>query len=192
MKKLINPFTYYSGGTTLAIGVAGMALMVWIAQATGQTFRGLTSIGIGESSWLQLAGQLLAGWALFSALLYAAARIFSPSQIRLIDIVGNQAMARLPYLVLLLFELLYSTPQLLHDAEEIQQLNFAEMTSYTPPIGLVLSGVVGIVVLVWFFAWSWMGFSIAANLRGKRAAAIYIGCYLLAEGLMTAGAHLLK
>lgn len=192
MKKLINPFTYYSGGTTLAIGVVGMALMVWIAQATGQTFRGLTSIGIGESSWLQLAGQLLAGWALFSALLYAAARIFSPSQIRLIDIVGNQAMARLPYLVLLLFELLYSTPQLLHDAEEIRQLNFAEMTSYTPPIGLVLSGVVGIVVLVWFFAWSWMGFSIAANLRGKRAAAIYIGCYLLAEGLMTAGAHLLK
>ena len=192
MKKLINPFTYYSGGTTLAIGVAGMALMVWIAQATGQTFRGLISIGIGESSWLQLAGQLLAGWALFSALLYAAARIFSPSQIRLIDIVGNQAMARLPYLVLLLFELLYSTPQLLHDAEEIRQLNFAEMTSYTPPIGLVLSGVVGIVVLVWFFAWSWMGFSIAANLRGKRAAAIYIGCYLLAEGLMTAGAHLLK
>ena len=192
MKKFLNPFVYYSGGVTLTVGWIGMALMVAVAAVTGQTFRGIFSFGVGELSCWRLAGQLLAGWILFSGLLYAAARIWSPSQIRLIDIVGNQAMARLPYLVLLLFELLYSTPQLLHDVEEIRQLNFAEMTSYTPPIGLVLSGVVGIVVLVWFFAWSWMGFSIAANLRGKRAAVIYIGCYLLAEGLMTAGAHLLK
>lgn len=34
-----------------------------------------------------------------------------------------------------------------------------------------------------FFAWSWQGFSIAANLRGGRAVACYVVCYLLAEAL---------
>lgn len=192
MKKLLNPFTYLSGEVTLALGLAGMAVMIWTAGATQQTFRGILSFGIGERTWLQLAGQLLAGWAILSGMLYAAARIFSPSRIRLVDIAGNQAMAKLPNLLTLLSAVVYSPQQLLQDVEAIKQLDLTEMQAYQPPVGMVLSGVVSIVVLVWFFAWSWQGFSIAANLRGRKAVFVYIGSFLIAEVLASVCTSLLQ
>ena len=192
MKKFLNPFVYYSGGKTLALGLIGMAAMVWIAGATGQTFRGLISFGIGEPPWWQLALHLTAGWALFSALLYAAARILSSSHIRLIDIAGNQALAKLPNILLLLSALLYSPQQILHDADVLEQMSVKELLTYTPPIGMLVSGIIAVAVLVWFFVWSWKGFAIAANLHDKRAVISYIGCYALTELLMAGGMLLLK
>ena len=183
MKKFLNPFVYYSGGVTLTVGLTGMALMVAVAAVTGQTFRGILSYGIGDLSCWRLAGQLLAGWILFSALLYAAARIFSTSQIRLIDIAGNQALAKLTGLPLLLFAFVYPSRQLLQEAERFQQMSLAGMQNLMPSSGMILTGLLAIVVLVWFFVWSYRGFSIAANLRGWKAAGIYVGCYLLAEVL---------
>ena len=184
MKKFLNPFVYYSGGVTLTIGLLGMVAMVGVAGATDQTFRGLISYGIGERVYWQLAGQLFAGWLLFSGILYGAARLFSASHVRWVDIAGNQALAKLSGLSLLLFACLYSPQQLLHDTEAIQQMDLSQLQNWTPPIGMLLAGGWGICVLVWFFAWSWMGFSIAANMHGKKAVGIYIGCYLLAEGLI--------
>lgn len=183
MKKFIDPFTYFSGGTTLAIGAVIMAVMTIVAGISGQTFRGVLSYGIGEVSYPRLALQLLSGWGVFSALLYAAARWFSPSHIRIIDIAGNQALAKLPSLILLVGSALYPIENTLADLEQIQTLNISELATFTPPIGLLFFGLAALALLVWFFAWSWRGFSIAANLRGGRAAAIYIGCYLIAEVL---------
>lgn len=37
MKKILDPFTYYSGGATLVAGLAAMAVMVAVARMTGQT-----------------------------------------------------------------------------------------------------------------------------------------------------------
>lgn len=183
MKKLLDPFTYFSGGTTLSIGLLVMAGMVAIAGATGQTFRGVISLGIGDLSYLRLAGQLLAGWGIFSGLLYGAGRWFSASRIRIIDIAGNQATAKLPWLVLLLCSPIYPSEQIAGDLEQLQNANLLELQSFVLSAGLLVYASIALVMLVWFFAWSWRGFSIAANLRGGRAVGLYIGCYLLAEAL---------
>lgn len=183
MKKLLNPFTYFSGGTTLVIGFVVMICMTAVAGISDQTFRGIISYGIGELSYPRLALQLLAGWAVFSALLYGAARWFSPSHIRIIDIAGNQALAKLPSLVLLVCSALYPIGNTLAEVERLQTMTVRELATFTPPIGLLLFGLTALALIVWFFAWSWRGFSIAANLRGKRAVGIYIGCYLVAEAL---------
>ncbi len=181
MKKILNPFTYFSGGTTLSVGAVIMAAMIVTAHLTGQTFRGVISIGIGHMSYGRLALQLLAGWAVFSALLYGAGRWLSPSHIRLIDIAGNQALAKLPFCVLLICSLCYPIEKMTGDLTEIQSLNFSEINHYIPSIGLMLYSVAALLMVVWFFVWSYRGFAIAANLRGWRAAGSYIGCYLLAE-----------
>ncbi len=183
MKKLLDPFTYFSGGTTLSIGLFVMAGMIAIAGATEQTFRGVISLGIGDLSYLRLAGQLLAGWGILSGLLYGAGRWFSKSRIRIIDIAGNQALAKLPWLVLLLCSPIYPSEQIAGDVEQLQNANLLELSSFVPSAGLLVYASIALVMLVWFFAWSWRGFSIAANLRGGRAVGLYIGCYLLAEVL---------
>lgn len=181
MKKFIDPFTYFSGGTTLAIGTVIMLCMIAIAGISDQTFRGISSYGIGELSYPRLALQLFSGWAIFSAMLYGAARRFSPSHIRIVDIAGNQALAKLPSLFILIVGALYPVEKTMADLEQLQALSIGELVNFTPPIGLLVFGIVASALLVWFFAWSWRGFSIAANLRGGRAVGIYIGCYLLAE-----------
>lgn len=191
MKKFLNPFVYYSGGATLTAGMIIMAAMVAVAGATGQTFRGIFSFGIGELAWWRLAVQLLAGWLIFSGVLYGAARLFSPSQIRLIDIAGNQALAKLPGLLMMLTILLYSPQRLLDEISVVLQNDTAALQHYTPSAGVLLTGVIGIVVLIWFFVWSYRGFAIAANLHGKKGAFVYIGSYLIAELLASGCTSLL-
>lgn len=183
MKKILNPFTYFSGGTTLAVGAVIMAVMIITAHLTGQTFRGVISLGIGHLSYMRLTLQLLAGWAAFSALLYGTGRWLSPSHIRFIDIAGNQALAKLPFGVLLICSRFYSIERMMGELTEIQSSSLSEINHYAPSVGLIVYSVAALLMIVWFFAWSYRGFAIAANLRGWRAAGSYIGCYLLAEVL---------
>lgn len=183
MKKILNPFTYFSGGTTLFAGAVIMAVMIVTAHLTGQTFRGVISIGIGHLSYMRLTLQLLVGWAVFSALLYGIGSWLSPSHIRLIDIAGNQALAKLPFGVLLICSPFYPIEKMIGGLTEIQTLSLYEINHYTPSVGLILYSVVALLMTVWFFLWSYRGFAVAANLRGWRAAGSYIGCFLLAEAL---------
>lgn len=189
MKKICDPLTYYSGGATLAAGLVAMAVMVVTARMTGQTFRGVMSIGLGDLPLWRLALQRLAGWAVLSGVLYGAAAWFSSSRVRLIDVAGNQALAFVPFtLFLLSLELI---PGLGISEEMKEQLRQGVMDTalMQPTVGILLFGLVSVVVLVWFFAWSWRGFSVAANLRGGKAVGIYVCAFLVAEvlaGLCTA------
>ncbi len=182
MKKICDPFTYYSGGVTLAAGLVAMAVMVAVARMTGQTFRGVLSIGLGDLPLWRLALQRLAGWAVLSAVLYGAAAWFSSSRVRVIDVAGNQALALLPFAVLLLLEMIpgVGIPEEL--AEQLKQ-GVADPALLQPTAGMLVFGIVSVVVLVWFFAWSWRGFSVAANLRGAKAVGIYVCAFLLSEVL---------
>ena len=182
MKKLINPFIYFSGGTTLCTGLVVMAAMVVIAGLTGQTFRGVISYGIGDYPFWRLALHLAGSWVIFSLLLYGAARAFSPSKVRLIDVAGNQALAKLPGMLILIYGA-FSLDEVMNEANLLMQKDMAALQNYSPSANILLLSFVAIIATIWFFAWSWNGFSIAANMRGRRAIGIYIVCYLLAEVL---------
>lgn len=182
MKKLINPFVYFSGGTTLCAGLVIMAAMVLTAGLSGQTFRGILSYGVGECQFWRLALHLFGSWAVFSLLLYAAARAFSPSKIRLVDIAGNQALAELPGLLMLVCGT-FALDKVMAEVEQFTHTDMEQLQSITPSANLLLFSLAAIIVIVWFFAWSWKGFSIAANMRGWKAAGIYILCYIVAEVL---------
>lgn len=176
MKKFYDPFTYYSGGTTLAAGLVAMAAMVAVAGLTGQTFRGVISIGLGDLPFWRLGLQRLAGWLLLSAALYGVAAWFSPSRVRAVDVAGNQALAFLPYLVLLLVGMIpgQGIP------EELKQ-GVVDMSMLPSMTGLLVFSVVAVLMLVWFFVWSWRGFSVAANLHGAKGAGVYVCAFLVAE-----------
>ncbi len=182
MKKFYDPFTYYSGGTTLAAGLVVMAATVAVAALTQQTFRGVISIGLGDLPVWRLGLQRLAGWLLLSATLYGAAAWFSPSRVRAIDVAGNQALAFLPFLVLLLVSMIpgLGIPEELKQQLEQGAIDPAMLQS---AVGLVVFGFVSVFMLVWFFVWSWRGFSVAANLRGARGAGLYVCAFLVAEVL---------
>lgn len=95
MKRLLTPFVYHSGETTLAVGTVGMFAAVAIARLGGETFRGVLSSGYGDLTFGELLLQCFAGWAVFSALLYCAALVGAGSKVRAVDLFGNQLFARL-------------------------------------------------------------------------------------------------
>lgn len=177
MKKLINPFNYLSGEKTLAIGVAGLLVMALTAWYYGDVFRGVVSSGYGDLAFWQLVLQQLAGWGIFASLLYLAARLLSTSKIRAVDIYGNQLFARIPFLIILLGGAIPVIKSLTTEMETMTALEITAM-DITP---VLLFGFLALAVLIWFFVWSYQGFSVAANLRGGKAAAAYIVSYLLAE-----------
>lgn len=178
MKKLIDPFKFFSGETTLMVGIVGLLLMASLALWSGATFRGVVSLGFGELALWQLLLQLIAGWGILSFVLYAAALFFSRSKIRVVDIFGNQALARVPFLLLLIGSMVFPVHQ---TAEQLLTLTQEEVLANVDLVGLTLFGFFSLAVLVWFFWWSYRGFAVAANLRGGKAVGIYIICYLLAE-----------
>lgn len=178
MKKLIDPFRYFSGGTTFVVGAAGMLLISFLARWSGSTFRGVVSQGLGDLAFWQLLLQQIAGWGVFSLLLYGAGLLFSRSKIRALDIFGNQALARVPLLLILLGSMLSPIRQM---TEAMLTITPQEMLESVDMVGLTIFGFFSIAVLVWFFWWSYRGFAVAANLGGGKTVAIYIVCYLLAE-----------
>lgn len=178
MKKLIDPFRYFSGGRTFAVGVAGMLMISLLARWSGTTFRGVVSQGLGDLAFWQLLLQQIAGWGVFSLLLYGAGLFFSRSKIRALDVFGNQALARVPLLLILLGGMFSPIRQM---TEAMLTTTPQEALENMDLVGLTIFGCFSLAVLVWFFWWSYRGFAVAANLRGGKAAAIYIVCYLLAE-----------
>ena len=164
MKKLIFPFRYYSGEKTLVAGLVLMVLSTVLASVAGTTFRGVVSQGIGTLGF----GLLLA-------------RIFSHTRTRIIDLVGNQAWARLPLLFMLLGGMLPVVRRTIDTMAgmtptDMMQLDLMWVTIY---------GFFALVMLVWFLWWSYCGFAVATNLRGGKGVAIYIVCYILAEVVAT-------
>ncbi len=96
------------------------------------------------------------------------------------DVLGNQALARVPLILLLLGTRVFPVRRL---TEQILTMTPEEVLANVDLVGLTVFGLFSLAVLVWFFWWSFRGFAVAANLRGGRAVAIYIVCYLLAEGV---------
>lgn len=102
LQKIADPFNYWSGEKTLAAGAIGGIVMAAINRLGGQTTRGVVSSGYADLTFLQALCQILAAWLLLATLLYIAARLLSKSRIRAVDLYGNQLLARIVLLPILL------------------------------------------------------------------------------------------
>lgn len=180
MKRIVNPFVYLGGGRALAWGIVGLLATAAIATWSGQTFRGIVSVGYGDwPLWKTTVAQLLI-WGVFASLLYAAGLLLSRSRIRAIDVYGTNLFARLPFVLLVALASLTSIRDYL-DSISNQHLNQLEMT--LPPVSLLLFALAVVFVLIWYFTWTYNAFVVSTNLRGGRAIASFLVCYVLAEVL---------
>lgn len=177
LKKIIDPFNYYSGERTFAVGVVGLFAAALVNRLGGETTRGIVSSGYGDLSFIQALCQILAAWLILGTLLYIAARLLSKSKIRMVDLYGNQLLARIALLPVLLLGALAS---LRTAALQLAETSPQELAAHLP-IGLIGFGFAAIICLIWFYLWSYRGYAIAANLKGWKAVVSYIVCYLLAE-----------
>lgn len=176
IKKLINPFNNIAGGKSLIIGLIGMIATCVAAYYTKIIFYNTISTTYGQSSFLFLGIQALINWLSISILLYMAALLFSKSSIRLIDIFGTQAFARLPFLLAAIFTFPSLSKKLMDYALNIKA-----------PINIT-SGDIILIIIHFFFAIlavTWMitlsvnAYKVSANLKGTKLTVIYIICLMI-------------
>ena len=100
VRWMFNPFVRIAGPRSLIIGLAGIVAAGVAAAGAGIHFDGLLDVHAGNevALWVPVVEGLV-NWAVFTLLLMVVALLFSKSAVRLIDIAGTQAMARMPLLL---------------------------------------------------------------------------------------------
>lgn len=182
MKKLFHPFRYLAGGKALAWGLIVLILTCVFSWQTGVVARGNMSIGYADGylSLLAVTVRMLFIWVVPATLLYVASLVFSRSRVRAVDVYGTNLFASIPLTAGMLLAALSPLRALeegvgagLYDTARLEAL------MATPAMIFILVSL--LLVIVWYFWWSYSAFSVSANLKGGKAVAIYAVCFILAQ-----------
>ena len=179
VRWMFNPFVRIAGPRSLIIGLAGIVAAGVAAAGAGIHFDGLLDVHAGNevALWVPVVEGLV-NWAVFTLLLMVVALLFSKSAVRLIDIAGTQAMARMP---LLLVAAICNLP-LIQDAFDGVAAAVISGQLAGLPWGALATGIlVTLAGVVWMVALMWKAFSVSCNMKGGRAIALFILAVLLGE-----------
>jgi hypothetical protein len=187
-QSLFHPFITVAGGLALGLGLVSNLLTSWIGSFAGAHFDGVldTHVGARTPLWV-FVGEGLIDWLSLALMLLLAGRVMSKTQFRTVDLVGTQALARGP---MLLVSLMCLAPgfqrytqalvkSLTSMAKHPNEPVFPALNADTVVFILVTLGMLA--CLVWMVALMWKSFSHSCNLRGGRAIAAFIVGLLLAE-----------
>jgi len=190
--KILNPFTYIAGTKTLVWGVGGIVITSIFACFGPIHLDGALDIHIGLNNYssdfwsigqnLLFLSEGLINWIIISGILYVSSVILSKSKVRIVDVLGTQAFARLP-LFLSVFIGAF-TP--LEKASAYVLHEFANMGNEVDinPVQLglfILFMLSTITSIIWMVIWMYKAYTISANLKGTKAIVSFIVSVLLSE-----------
>ena len=182
VRWMFNPFIRIAGTRSLAIGLVGIVAAGLAAAGAGIRFDGLLDLHAGNevALWVPVVDGLV-NWVVFTLLLLLVALLFSRSAVRLVDIAGTQAMARIPLLPL---AAICNLPWIRDAFEGVVWALIHGALPGLPWAALavgILATLAGLVV--WMVALMWKAFSISCNMKGGRAIALFILAVLIAEAV---------
>ena len=170
---LFNPFVRIGGEQALAIGLAVIVVSGLVAAAGGAHFDRLLGFRAGFSvSWWVPVVEGLVNWSVISVLLVLVSLLVAPRTVRLVDIAGTQALARVP----LLLAALACVPAPVRDANAELATAAAEgrISLSMPPAAIVVAGLFALACVIWMVWLMWKAFAVSCNQRGARAVAIFV------------------
>lgn len=179
---LFNPFVYIAGGKALVLGLAGIFLAGFFGAFTNTHFDGVldTHTGAGAPLWLFLAEGVV-DWLCLGLVLLIAGRIISRTSFRTIDLLGTQALARWPAILIALATLpkgfarfSNSILEQIRDGKTIA-FNTVDAVTFLIAVGVML------VLVIWMVALMYRSFSVSCNVAGGRAIGVFIGGVIVAE-----------
>lgn len=176
---MFNPFVRIAGIRSLILGLAGIVAAGLIAAGAGIRFDGLLDVHAGYevALWVPVVEGMV-NWAVFTLILVVAALLFSKSAVRLIDVAGTQALARMP---LLLVAAICGLPWIREAFDELALSAIGGQMAGIPWMGVVAGAVVTLAGIVWMVALMWKAFSVSCNMKGGRAIALFVLAVLIGE-----------
>ncbi len=176
---MFNPFVRIAGIRSLVIGLAGIVAAGLVAAGAGIRFDGLLDVHAGNevALWVPVVEGMV-NWVVFTLLLMVVALLFSKSAVRLVDIAGTQAMARIP---LLPVAAICALPWIRDAFDGLAAALLSGQPDGIPWMGVAVGAVVTLAGVVWMVALMWKAFSISCNMKGGRAIALFILAVLIGE-----------
>ena len=165
--SFINPFRYVAGTRALVIGLAGMLLTAIIAWYSKTHFDGVLDAHFGMEAPLSLfIIEGVISWLCAVVCFYVAGMTLTRSSVRIVDIAGTIAFARLPMIFVALVGFFVSgTPVNIEDIH----------TSF------IVAGVVGMLFTIWMVTWMYQAYIISSNLKGAKGIISFIVTLIVAE-----------
>jgi hypothetical protein len=189
IQTLFHPFLTIAGALSLVLGLLAILLAGWIGFHQGLHFDGVLDAHVGGRVplWMSLAEGVI-DWLTLALPLLFVGRILSKTAFRAIDLIGTQALARWPTLIVSLLCLAPGfhrfTAALI---KSMQSMTANPAKIVWPPLGMdaFVFGIVTVLMLactVWMVALMWKSFSHCCNVRGGRAVSAFVLCLVGAEG----------
>lgn len=180
---LFNPFERVAGWAALIAGLAILFLTALTAYYGNIHLDGVLDLHVTEG--LTLTTCLLEGlinWLSLSAFIYLAGLIFSRSVFRLVDVLGTQALARVPFFFSCLVSLLCFNADILHYFEHAF-LGRGEAVTITAGDMALFAGMLltTLAMTVWAVMLMYRAYSVSCNVKGTKAVLSFIGALLFAE-----------
>jgi hypothetical protein len=180
---LLNPFEFVAGARALVIGlglivVAGLGASIARVHLDGVMDAHMAAPPL--PAWVFI-GEGLINWLALSLPLVVAGRALSRSRVRAIDVLGTEALARAPMLVVIGLALLPGVStcaqELVRALQEQREsaCGTAHMTSF------LMFGLGAAAAVTWMIFWMYRAFAVSCNLRGGRAVAAFAVVLLAAE-----------
>jgi hypothetical protein len=180
---LFNPFFYIAGVQALGLGLAAIFLAGLVGSWGHAHFDGVLDTHVGASAplWFFFAEGLM-DWLCLGIVLLVCGKIISKSAFRAVDLLGTQALARWPTLLISLITL---PKAFLRFANELaQQLKQGKFQLNAADSIIFFAIVIAMIPLVcWMVALMYKSFSVSCNVKGGKAIGTFIAGIIVAEVL---------
>jgi hypothetical protein len=180
---LFRPFVYVAGGKALGLGVVVIALTGLLGSIGSTHLDGVLDLHSGASAPLWLFPvEGLADWLCLALVLLVFGKIISQTAFRVVDVLGTQALARWPSLVMVLITL---PPAFLRYSQAlVHQIQTNPMQ--LPPISadaiyFFAATLLVFPFLIWQVVLMYQAFAISCNVRGAKAIVTFFVGLVAAE-----------
>ncbi len=179
---LFNPFVYVAGTRALGLGL-GVVLLAGLIGCLGAThFDGVLDVHSGaDAPWWVFLAEGMVAWLCLSVVLLVLGRIISKTPFRTIDLLGTQALARWPTVLISLVTLPKGVQRF--SASLVQQVTHPGGQLQLGPDAVVfaISVLAMIPLLCWMVVLMYKSFSVSCNVKGGKAIGMFIAGLILAE-----------
>lgn len=179
---LFNPSVYIAGAQALGLGLAAVLLASLIGSLGNAHFDGVLDTHVGATAplWFFLLEGIV-DWLSMGLVLFVLGKMISQTKFRSVDVLGTQALARWPTLLISLILLPPAFQRITN--ELVRGFRAGGLPKISAADGLFLGAVVlALLVLVcWMVALMYRAFSVSCNVKGGKAIGTFIGGIIIAE-----------
>lgn len=179
----LNPFHYVAGVHALVVGLVLVVATGVLGALSNSHQDGILDFHTGlVAPWWVFPCEGLINWLVLGILLFLAGLLVSRSRFRAVDVLGTQALARWPALLLGLVGLLpglqrvaAQLPAILKGQVSFNQIKSEDLAQ------MAVAAVVIVIALVWMILLMYRAYAVSCNVSGTRGVVSFIVALLLGE-----------